>query len=68
MEFLIIEPKLVMPIGVIFIPITIKKNSILLTAWAKYLKHESIDVLRKEIIEQLISSNRTLQEIKKEYL
>lgn len=38
------------------------------TAWAKYLKHESIDVLRKEIIEQLISSNRTLQEIKKEYL
>jgi hypothetical protein len=38
------------------------------TAWAKYLKHESIDVLRKEIIEQLISTNRTLQEIKKEYL
>lgn len=38
------------------------------TAWAKYLKHESIDVLRKEIIEQLFSSNRTLQEIKKEYL
>lgn len=38
------------------------------TAWAKYLKHESIEVLRKEIIEQFISSNRTLQEIKKEYL
>jgi len=38
------------------------------TAWAKYLKANSIEVLRKEIIEQLISTNRTLQEIKKEYL
>lgn len=38
------------------------------TAWAKYLKHESIELLRKEIIDQLIATNRTLQEIKKEYL
>lgn len=48
----------------------IKQIRVLLeeTAWAKYLKHESIEILRKEIIEQLISSNRTLQEIKKDYL
>jgi hypothetical protein len=37
-------------------------------AWAKYLKHESIEVLRKEIIDQLIATSCTLQEIKKEYL
>lgn len=48
----------------------IKQIRVLLeeTAWAKYLKHESIEVLRKEIIEQLITTNRTLQEIKKDYL
>lgn len=38
------------------------------TAWAKYLKANSIDALRKEIIEKLISTNRILQEIKKDYL
>ncbi|WP_353083658.1 hypothetical protein [Flavobacterium sp.] len=48
----------------------IKQIRVLLeeTAWSKYLKHESIEVLRKEIIEQLITTNRTLQEIKKDYL
>lgn len=48
----------------------IKQIRVLLeeTAWAKYLKHESIEVLRKEIIEQLITTNHTLQEIKKDYL
>jgi hypothetical protein len=48
----------------------IKQIRVLLeeTAWAKYLKNESIEVLRKEIIEQLITTNRTLQEIKKDYL
>ena len=38
------------------------------TAWAKYLKANSIEALRKEIIKQLISTNRTLQEIKRDYL
>ena len=48
----------------------IKQIRVLLeeTAWAKYLKHESIEDLRKEIVEQLIATNRTLQEIKKDYL
>ena len=48
----------------------IKQIRVLLeeNAWAKYLKHESIEVLRKEIIDQLIATNRNLQEIKKEYL
>lgn len=48
----------------------IKQIRVLLeeNAWAKYLKHESIEVLRKEIIDQLITTNRTLQELKKEYL
>jgi len=38
------------------------------TAWAKYLKANSIDVLRKEIIEQLMTTTRSLQEIKRDYL
>jgi hypothetical protein len=38
------------------------------TGWAKYLKANSIEALRKEIIEKLISTNRTLQEIKRDYL
>lgn len=48
----------------------IKQIRVLLeeNAWAKYLKHESIEVLRREIIDQLITTNRTLQELKKEYL
>ena len=48
----------------------IKQIRVLLeeTAWAKYLKHESIEELRNEIVDQLITTNRTLQEIKKEYL
>ena len=48
----------------------IKQIRVLLeeTAWAKHLKHESIEELRNEIVDQLITTNRTLQEIKKEYL
>lgn len=38
------------------------------TAWTKHLKEESIEVLRKEIIEQLITTNKSFQEIKREYL
>jgi hypothetical protein len=38
------------------------------TAWTKYLKDENIEVLRKEIIEELINTNKSFQEIRKEYL
>lgn len=38
------------------------------TAWAKYLNEENIEILRKEIITQLIESNSTFQEIRKQYL
>jgi len=38
------------------------------TAWTKYLKDENIAVLRKEIIEELINTNKTFQEIRKQYL
>ena len=38
------------------------------TAWTKHLKEEFNEVLRKEIIEQLITTNKSFQEIKREYL
>ena len=38
------------------------------TAWAKYLKEENIEILRKQIIEQLISTNQSFQEIRRNYL
>jgi hypothetical protein len=38
------------------------------TAWAKYLKEDNIEILRKEIIENLINTNLTFQEIRKSYL
>lgn len=38
------------------------------TAWTKYLNEENIEVLRKEIIEQLITTNQTFQEIRRNYL
>lgn len=38
------------------------------TAWAKHLKEGNSDVFRKEIILELISSTKTFQEIRKEYL
>ena len=38
------------------------------TAWTKHLKEVSIEVLRKEIIEQLITTNKSFQEIKRAYL
>jgi hypothetical protein len=38
------------------------------TAWAKYLKEENIEILRKQIIEGLINSNQSFQEIRRSYL
>ncbi len=38
------------------------------TAWAKYLKEDNIDDLRKEIINRLIHTNQTFQEIRRDFL
>jgi hypothetical protein len=38
------------------------------TAWANHINHENIEVLRKQIIEQLIHSNQTFQEIRRSFL
>jgi hypothetical protein len=37
------------------------------TSWAKYFDYDDIDALRKEIIEELIFTNKTLEEIKRQY-
>jgi hypothetical protein len=37
-----------------------------LTSWAKYFEYEDLDVLRKKIINELIFTNKTLEEIKRE--
>jgi len=42
------------------------RNLFNLTSWAKYFEYDDLDVLRKEIIEQLIYTNKTLDEIKRE--
>lgn len=42
------------------------RNLFALTSWAKYFEHNDLDELRKEIIEQLIFTNKTLDEIKRE--
>ena len=36
--------------------------------WAKYLQFEDLNVLRKEVIEELVNSEKTFLEIKKQYL
>jgi hypothetical protein len=41
------------------------RNLLELTSWAKYFDYEDIDELRKEIICELIFTNRTLEEIKR---
>lgn len=41
------------------------RNLFNLTSWAKYFEYDDLDVLRKEIIEQLIYTNKTLDEIKR---
>ncbi len=38
------------------------------TAWTKHLKIENSDVVRNEIIQKLINSNTSFQEIRREYL
>ncbi len=38
------------------------------TAWAKYLKEDNIDILRKEIIEEMIHLNQSFQEIRRRFL
>jgi len=41
------------------------RNLLTLTSWAKYFEDEDIDALRKKIIDQLIVTNKTLDEIKR---
>jgi hypothetical protein len=41
------------------------RNLFALTSWAKYFEYEDIEELRKIIIEQLIYTNKTLDEIKR---
>ena len=41
------------------------RNLFNLTSWVKYFEYDDLDVLRKEIIEQLIYTNKTLDEIKR---
>lgn len=42
------------------------RNLFELNSWAKYFDYDDIDELRKEIIEELIFTNKTLEEIKRE--
>lgn len=42
------------------------RNLFELTSWAKYFDYDDIDELRREIIEELIFTNKTLEEIKRE--
>jgi hypothetical protein len=37
-----------------------------LTSWAKYFDYDDLDLLRQEIINELIFTNKTLEEIKRE--
>jgi hypothetical protein len=41
------------------------RNLLALTSWAKYFDYDDIDELRKLIIEQLVYTNKTLDEIKR---
>ncbi len=41
------------------------RNLLALTSWAKYFEYDDLDELRKLIIEQLIYTNKTLDEIKR---
>lgn len=41
------------------------RNLLTLTSWAKYFEYDDIEQLRKIIIEQLIDTNKTLDEIKR---
>jgi hypothetical protein len=36
--------------------------------WAKYLKYDDIEILRKEVVNELVNTNKSFLEIKKKYL
>lgn len=42
------------------------RNLFNLTSWAKYYDYKDLDVLRQQIINKLIFTNKTLEEIKRE--
>jgi hypothetical protein len=42
------------------------RNLFNLTSWAKYFEYDDLDVLRQEIINELIFTNKSLDEIKRE--
>ncbi|MFV5695403.1 hypothetical protein ACM55G_08200 [Flavobacterium sp. LB3P122] len=42
------------------------RNLINLTSWAKYFDYDDLEVLRQQIINELIFTNKTLEEIKRE--
>ena len=44
------------------------RNIIHLTSWAKYFEHDDINYLREKITTELIYSNKTLEQIKKELI
>jgi hypothetical protein len=41
------------------------RNLFNLTSWAKYFEYDDLDLLRQQIINQLIFTNKTLEEIKR---
>lgn len=42
------------------------RNLFTLTSWAKYFDYEDLDILKKKIIDELIFTNKSLEEIKRE--
>lgn len=42
------------------------RNILELTSWAKYFDYSDIQVLRKKIVDALVSTNRSLEDIKRE--
>lgn len=42
------------------------RNILGLTSWANYFDYEDIDILRKEIVDQLVFTDKTLEQIKRE--
>lgn len=44
------------------------RNLLNLTSWAKYFDYDDLDVLRQQIIHELIFTNKTLEEIKREII
>ena len=44
------------------------RNLFNLTSWAKYFDYEDIDLLREKIVTELIFTNKTLDEIKQQFM